>query len=270
MEATFFEVRLSVGIFLIIAGAFLANRMQVRNERRIKRMRERYSLKREEEAKQARRRKEAERERGRRERARMIQNAKDGFAELLDRCLSKHEQAKDLVLDSEVQLDIASQEFEERAFAPFWDAIERSAVNLARYSRALAAIGDSAVLYRTKLRDLPARLGEHADRVLAEIPRFRIPAGKLPDARPVERRLSDLVRKVQKDFQFASIYEHRKTNRILVEGFSSLGSAIYDLSSAVDNSLQDLSYSIETPLNEILFEEGQAVALIDDIKRSIE
>ena len=64
---------------------------------------------------------------------------------------------------------------------------------------------------------------------------------ELPDARPTAQRLAVVVRKAQKDFHFATIFEQRKTNKILVAGFSTLASAIYEIGDAISYSLNNLA-----------------------------
>ncbi|MGH7177770.1 MAG: hypothetical protein ACREJC_10345 [Tepidisphaeraceae bacterium] len=140
---------------------------------------------------------------------------------------------------SEVALDKAEEEFREGAFAPFWDAVEESANALARFNHTVRKLISNSDDYRIGAKSLPA-----------PAPPFQIGLDALPDASQAAARLRVIVRRAQKDFQFASIYEQRKTNRILVEGFSSLGQAITDLGERLDLSLQALGSSIGLAISE--------------------
>jgi hypothetical protein len=61
------------------------------------------------------------------------------------------------------------------------------------------------------------------------------------------------VRAAQRDFEFATIFEQRKTNRLLVAGFSTLGQAMGELASRFEASLSELATSLAPAI-----EHGQA------------
>jgi methyl-accepting chemotaxis protein len=54
-----------------------------------------------------------------------------------------------------------------------------------------------------------------------------------------------IVRKAQRDFQFATIYEQRKTNQILVAGFTNLAQALKDMTWQLTASIDDLARSVD-------------------------
>ena len=144
-----------------------------------------------------------------------------------------------LTLDSERALNRAEVEFAEGAFAPFWDAVEKAANCLAAFNNTVEQINLNSGLYRT----LSATLKRPASD-------FRIGI-TLPDARRTADRMRNIVRAAQKNFQFASIYEQRKTNQLLVKGFSSLGQAISDLGDRLDSSLQAYSFSVTDSISDL-------------------
>lgn len=135
-------------------------------------------------------------------------------------------------------LDRAETEFSERAFAPFWDAIEDATSALGEYHDALAEIANNAKSYKHK-----------ASYVDVSVPEFVCPIGVLPDARPVSTRLERLVRGAQKDFEFATIYEQRRTNQILIAGFQSLSDALAGIGAVIERSLYSLSESLTVSLD---------------------
>jgi hypothetical protein len=57
--------------------------------------------------------------------------------------------------------------------------------------------------------------------------------------------MKSIVRTAQRNFHFASIYEHRKTNQLLVAGFSTLGQALGSMTQEITSSINDLGVSVE-------------------------
>jgi hypothetical protein len=141
-------------------------------------------------------------------------------------------------------LKAADKDFADSAFAPFWDQIERTANELAAYKNSVEQLGRCIHVYQREaflLENTPdaapaLQLGEH----------------KLPDARPLAERFSALVRQAQTNFQFAMIYEQRKTNQLLYAGFGTLGAAIYALGESVNLSLTQLSKTTNRSLTSLL------------------
>jgi hypothetical protein len=124
----------------------------------------------------------------------------------------------------------AEQEFAEGAFAPFWDAVERAATKLAQSDKCIQQIIQNSKTYKAKITALESNP-----------PSFRVDLGVLPDTTRIAAQMRTIVRKAQKDFHFASIYEQRKTNKILIAGFTSLGEALGSLSERLDLSLNNLA-----------------------------
>ncbi len=146
-----------------------------------------------------------------------------------------------LIKDAEVCLDKAQDEFAANVFAPFWDQVEKATNNLAAYHRNIRILSQTAVSYKKQSSGLrPA------------VQAFPISVGILPDARQTASRLASIVRKAQQNFQFATIYEQRRTNKLLYEGFRSLGDAIYSMGSEITSSLNDLSNQLHVSLNDLL------------------
>jgi hypothetical protein len=114
----------------------------------------------------------------------------------------------ELVPAAERHLDRAEEEFAEGAFAPFWGEIERATNKLADYQQRIQTINRNALEYQRKTAELPRAIARNE-------PPFALPTGELSDARPTTTRLAAIVRKAQKNFQFATIYEQRKTNQNL-------------------------------------------------------
>jgi hypothetical protein len=64
-----------------------------------------------------------------------------------------------------------------------------------------------------------------------------------------------VVRKGQTNFQFANIWEHRKTREVLIAGFRTLGEAIDNLSSVVEREISSLSATLHSDLVQLVEEQ---------------
>lgn len=137
-------------------------------------------------------------------------------------------------------IDHAEQEFEDGAFGPFWDAVEQSATKLANFEVTTKTLIKNSQSYR-----------QEVPRLEGAPPPFQIGLDTLPDASSTAERLRRVVRRAQKNFHFATIYEQRKTNQILVTGFSTLGQALNELSDRLDRSLNDLASAIDMSISKL-------------------
>jgi len=134
-------------------------------------------------------------------------------------------------------LDRAEADFADSAFAPFWDSIENAAKDLGYFNEAIFRIKENYCEH-----------GRLARAYESPIPKFPIANGsitKLDVGTAIAERMKKTVRTAQRNFQFATIYEHRKTNQILVAGFSSMGQALDEMGSRIADSICELGESIE-------------------------
>jgi hypothetical protein len=137
------------------------------------------------------------------------------------------------LLTAEELLDRAEHEYEDRAFTPFWEAVEGALHKLADSENLVQSISHIA--------------SSHADTAKA----FEGPVEKFPvDVEAIRRlevadntqqRMRSIVRLAQKDFQFATIFEQRRTTSVLIAGFETLGQAIAGLGDRLVSSLDSLS-----------------------------
>jgi hypothetical protein len=146
-------------------------------------------------------------------------------------------------------LDNAESEFAEGVFAPFWDAIEASANELASFNLDVQQV--------LKYREQYAQLASELD---GPKPQLALTLNLLPDATHLTQRMRTLVRGAQKEPNFAKIYEMRQHNKLLVEGFSSLGNALANLGNTVVDSVRNLEATISSGLAEVTTEHRQASA----------
>ena len=137
------------------------------------------------------------------------------------------------IVDSEKALTQAEHEFAEGAFAPWWDAIEHAANQLAKSDSGIKQI----IQYSKSYRDAVTKLD-------SEPPAFRAGIDTLPDTTRTADRMRAIVREAQRNFQFASIYEQRKTNKLLIMGFTNLADALNCMSERLGASIDALSDSL--------------------------
>jgi hypothetical protein len=142
------------------------------------------------------------------------------------------------VESAESHLDRADRDFAEGAFAPFWSSVERAAIALAGFDESVQKIERNSCEYI----DLLARYRGAAPAFAVSTPsttRMRL-------ATATCRRMQGIVRRAQCDFQFSVIYEHRKTNQILVAGFRSLAEALEEMTGRITTSIDSLTTAVDT------------------------
>jgi hypothetical protein len=139
---------------------------------------------------------------------------------------------------AEGQLDQAEIDFAEGVFAPFWDSVERAANSLGRFDEGIRTIGANSTRYAGLIKQYEF-----------EPPGFPLSAhtvARLSTGTRTAERMKAIVRHAQCNFQFATIYEQRKTNQLLVAGFTSLGQALEQMTQRITSSIGDLGDSIES------------------------
>ena len=150
-------------------------------------------------------------------------------------------------------LEQAKNEYKENAFGPFWDKVEGSALNLAAFYSSVEQISENAQVYYGTLKGR-----KHT------FPHFSPRPESLPDPSSVVENFNSIVRKGQTNFQFASIWEHRKTREVLIAGFKTLGQAVNNLGAAVTSSLSNLESSISSLESSFSYEAGMIRDTIAD------
>lgn len=133
-------------------------------------------------------------------------------------------------------LESARYEFSDSAFSPFWDCIEKATKYLAIFNNNIQEIHELAnnyysVLGNQKNHNFPSFLPEQA---------------VFPDPEPVINELNTVVRPGLTNYQFANIWEQRKTQKILIRGFGTLGESISNMSSSIYSSITKLHDTISS------------------------
>jgi len=137
----------------------------------------------------------------------------------------------------------AEEEYNDRAFAPFWDRIERAAASLAEFSQSVDSIRAQTTNYH---RALHGRIHN--------FPALRIDS-VLPSPDATIREFNRLARLGQRNFEFASIWEQRRTRAILIKGFTTLGQAVNNLGETIDFTIEGLRKELSSGTDELLKEQ---------------
>ena len=186
-------------------------------------------------------------------RIRWAESEKNNLIYLVTNSEAEFIKLPNLIGNAEFHLDKAEEEFSDGVFAPFWDEIEHATNSLAAYHQNINYLISTAQDYDKRAKQLPSK-----------VPAFSLPLHKLPDARPTAQRLAKIVRKAQKDFHFATIYEQRKTNQLLYQGFRSLGEAIYSMGDQISYSLDGLSDRLNVSLNDLLDSSREQTRILNE------
>lgn len=119
---------------------------------------------------------------------------------------------------AEEHLDQAEADFAAGVFAPFWDSVENAARKLAQFDESVRTIQGNSSTYVGLVKQYEAAP-----------PRWPLSpqsVEKLTIGTATADRMKGIVRRAQGNFQFAMIYEQRKTNQLLVAGFTNLAQAL--------------------------------------------
>jgi len=137
------------------------------------------------------------------------------------------------LLAAEAHIDRAEEEFEERAFSPFWEQVESALQSLSKVETLANQISYAAEQHDEHVRDLDTK------QVVFPVSTKDIEVIR-NTARSTRERLAQVIRRSTKDFEFSTIYEQRKTNSILIHGFRTLGEAVSGLGDKLASSIDAL------------------------------
>lgn len=138
---------------------------------------------------------------------------------------------------AEKYLDQAEADFADGAFAPFWDSIESAAKELSHFVNVVHSINHNSSRY--------TELVNKYESTPPQFPLARQSVAKLGVGTTSAERMKAIVRTAQRNFQFATIYEQRKTNQILLAGFTSLANALAQMTMQITARIDDLAGSVD-------------------------
>jgi hypothetical protein len=140
----------------------------------------------------------------------------------------------DNLREADIFLRRAEDEFQEKAYAPFWDNIEQAAIRLGAFSSNMKQLESDASCYKNILIEQ-----------IHNFPPLSIQLGQIPNPNRQSDQFRRLVRMGQKNFDFATIWEHRKTQAVIEDGFLTLGEAVHNLGLTVDDLSSRVTSTIE-------------------------
>lgn len=149
--------------------------------------------------------------------------------------------------NSATELTRAENDYNDHAYSPFWDAIEQVAKDLASFSQTTQNVTKNASKYYSTLKDR-----RH------NFPRFPIRVETFPDPMPVTKEFRRLVRLGQTSFEFANIWEHRRTRTVLIAGFQSLGDAVSRVGVVIEDSMRGLQEVMASNLPLVIDEQMES------------
>lgn len=161
---------------------------------------------------------------------------------------------------AEQYLDQAEIDFADDAFAPFGDSIENAAKTLGRFDEGVCGITNNSSRYTELIKKY-----ENTPPIFPLAPQS---VSKLGVGTATAERMKAIVRTAQRNFQFAVIYEQRKTNQILVAGFTNLAQALDRMTWRITSSINDLAGSVDI-MTSTLNDSMHAIhSRVDDIAQS--
>lgn len=182
-------------------------------------------------------------------RAEMQRKHRDSLLQSMERdrdhAIEVYSRIPKALLTAEELLDRAEKEFEDSAFSPFWEAVEDVLIKLASVDDEVQKIGTLATSY-----------SQTALQYEGDIEKFPVDlqaVKRLAAADKTHLHMHSIIRLAQKNFQFATIFEQRRTTHVLIAGFSTLGEAIDGLGQRLSSSLETLSDQVR------YLEQGQRI-----------
>ncbi|MDZ4780200.1 MAG: hypothetical protein SGJ19_08110 [Planctomycetia bacterium] len=149
------------------------------------------------------------------------------------------------VNNAKIALDRADKEFEGGYLDPFWDEIERAITELAFVDRAAREVQAALQAYSEE------PIKDWSDPVGAA--KLSTAVTHLPSTTQLYERLRGTIRRTQTSDKYTLVFHVRRTNKILVHGFTTLGDAINDMgwrisvaTNAVAGAVSGLQSSVST------------------------
>jgi len=121
-------------------------------------------------------------------------------------------------------------EFNDNAFSSYWDNIE--------------ILISYFLEYNSNLRDFPYSRERYYDLLKGRkhnFPEFPIIKTMLPNIESQLKEFKRVVRFGITNYEFASIYEHRKTRKVLIDSFNNLAEALNNIENKVDQALTNFN-----------------------------
>jgi hypothetical protein len=135
-------------------------------------------------------------------------------------------------------IPVARRDLRERAYVPFWVAVERSAELLGTIADETRRIAAGARDYHRLLHDR-----DH------DFPPFPIMLTMVPDPSPTANALVAIVRLAQTDHQFAVIHVGREAARVSSGGFATIADMLTDAPAMAIDAYADASVALQVSVD---------------------
>jgi hypothetical protein len=156
---------------------------------------------------------------------------------IVESALKLYESLPTLLTSAERHLNQAEIDFAERAFAPFWDSVEQAVKALGDYYSNCQAIRTNFEKYK----EVSNKYRRDHQGIPPSYALSSTSINKLQVGVSTSKRMNAIVRKAQSDFQFATIFEQRRTNKILIAGFTQLSHALNEMTGEISGAIYGLS-----------------------------
>lgn len=156
----------------------------------------------------------------------------------------------------EKELDRANQHYKDHSLGYFWDSIEKIYCLLRSVSSKLSTICSETTQYYSIKKS-------HAN----TFPEYPVVVASLPDTSKFYDELNVLIYEVQRNYEFQSIWEMRKIQSLLSQGFSSVADAISDAQRSLSSEMASMRSSIASNIQELSSSERRSMdKMMSDIK----
>ena len=132
----------------------------------------------------------------------------------------------------------AKRDWDEKVYGTFWDSVEAATKRFKEYEDNMKFIEKSASDYKGRVK-----------KNSLSVPKFELEIHEFPDIRNSVMILAGVVRAAQKDFKMVTLYEQRKTQMILKEGFANMASAIRHMEGVLSQKIDSLSETLGKKLD---------------------
>lgn len=143
------------------------------------------------------------------------------------------------------------REFAEEAYSPFWDAIEQTAYSIDAFAKSGKQIEGYFSTLNSRMLTYQANGHRHP---LPAVQNVAVKGNQLLSIESEVNQLHQYVRSGQRNINFATIFEQRRTNQLLKQGFEMLDFAITRSASEMRESQSRVEQSLnaaQSTLNEL-------------------
>lgn len=134
-------------------------------------------------------------------------------------------------------LKTAETDLSDKVYAPFWEAIEGAASNLALFNSDVKKLSWVS-------KEFSKRYTDYAESV-SPFPITPEDIDALIVAETVSNSMSAIVREAHKDPNYSTLYEQRRTTAAVIEGFANLQEAINGMKEEILSSISRMQASME-------------------------